>query len=125
MSRAIILTIITTAILVLALASCTSTTDDGFPDDQSRNMEGQHRGNMTGKPPENMTADRQAAMAQMQQQLTAACEGKAAGETCTVQTPRGETTATCTAAEEGLVCGQTPQPSADMDGQAPPQIPEN
>jgi hypothetical protein len=54
----------------------------------------------------NLTSEqRQQMMEEMAQQAISACKGKSEGDACAMNSPRGNTTGTCTTRNETLSCG--------------------
>jgi hypothetical protein len=92
-------TIIILALMIGVVAvACTNQPGNTAPDtvgnvSDAGNPPGRYGGNLT---PE----ERQQAYAQMMQQAIAACDGKATGDSCVIQNPRGERNGTCEAINE-------------------------
>lgn len=77
----------------------------GYPADRNGTMPGYQgnrtRGNYTGGPGMNMTEEQRQ---QFMQQGINACQGKSESDSCTMQTPRGETNGTCRSFNGELSC---------------------
>ena len=84
----------------IAFSGCVSS-DQGQAPSGNHSWRGGRPGNFTGGRFGNLTDEQRQ---QMFNQLAAACQGKAAGDACEMQTPRGNMTGTCETRNETLVC---------------------
>ncbi|MBU0979630.1 MAG: hypothetical protein KJ709_02395 [Nanoarchaeota archaeon] len=84
----------------LALVGCAQHGNDGsqWPD-RPNNPDWQASGSM-----ENLSGDKQVRLAEMQQGMMETCQGKAEGDTCTIETPRGAMEGTCGFHDAQLAC---------------------